>query len=370
MRTSCARRSTRCSILAKLLSRQPGRQPHATSRSTSRGPSTRRAGPADAHQRHPRYLEDRGGTMTSTSRVTFRELTTTWSATSARWRRTSSSTSTSSSRRTLPPTILTDPQRLQQVLKNLLANAFKFTEHGGVSLRIDAGHGRLDAGARDARSRRGVIAFSVSDTGIGIPGDKQGIIFESFQQADGVDDAEVRRHGPRLVDQPRDRAPPRRRDPGVERAGGGVDVHAVLPGSYVAPRRGASRYRASVRPALSAGERRPRRRCAASRARARGEPPPLHRSAERAGRALVIVEQRSPTIATRSSRATARCSSIEDDVNFARILLDMAREKGFKGIVATRGESGAGAREALSSPTRSRSTSRCRTWKGGRCSIA
>ena len=86
----------------------------------------------------------------------------------------------------LPPRVSTDLGRLKQVLKNLLANAFKFTKQGGVSLAIapaqsgwTPGHGRLDAA-------RSVIAFSVADTGIGIPADKQRIIFEAFQQADGT----------------------------------------------------------------------------------------------------------------------------------------------------------------------------------------
>jgi signal transduction histidine kinase len=63
--------------------------------------------------------------------------------------------------------------RLKQVLKNLLANAIKFTKHGGVSLRI-------------APAESGRLAFSVADTGIGIPPDKQKLIFEAFQQADGT----------------------------------------------------------------------------------------------------------------------------------------------------------------------------------------
>jgi PAS domain S-box-containing protein len=72
-----------------------------------------------------------------------------------------------------PATIRTDAARVKQVLKNLLANAFKFTREGGVTLRI-------------APDVAGWIAFSVADTGIGIPRDKQEIIFEAFQQADGT----------------------------------------------------------------------------------------------------------------------------------------------------------------------------------------
>jgi signal transduction histidine kinase/HAMP domain-containing protein/DNA-binding response OmpR family regulator len=85
----------------------------------------------------------------------------------------------------LPRSFETDPKRLQQVLKNLLSNAFKFTERGSVSLRV---HSARDGWSRepDALNRtRSVLAIAVSDTGIGIPTEKQQIIFEAFQQADG-----------------------------------------------------------------------------------------------------------------------------------------------------------------------------------------
>ncbi len=73
----------------------------------------------------------------------------------------------------VPAVIRTDMPRLKQVLKNLLANAFKFTREGSVSLDI-------------SRTEPGRIAFAVVDTGIGIPPDKQKIIFDAFQQADGT----------------------------------------------------------------------------------------------------------------------------------------------------------------------------------------
>ncbi len=82
----------------------------------------------------------------------------------------------------VPERIFTDPERLQQVLKNLLDNAFKFTEKGGVSLRF----AMLQGGAASAPYTPRFLAISVSDTGIGIPRDKQQIIFEAFQQADGT----------------------------------------------------------------------------------------------------------------------------------------------------------------------------------------
>jgi CheY-like chemotaxis protein len=85
-----------------------------------------------------------------------------------------------------PSPIYTDGQRLQQVLKNLLSNAFKFTERGGVILSIRrADKGRRFASRTLDRAEE-VIAFGVKDTGIGIPRDTQQLIFEPFQQADGT----------------------------------------------------------------------------------------------------------------------------------------------------------------------------------------
>jgi CheY-like chemotaxis protein len=77
----------------------------------------------------------------------------------------------------LPVTVFSDVNRLQQILKNLLSNAFKFTNTGGVTLTVQ--RSRRDAGD-------GVLSFSVRDTGIGIPQEKQKLIFEAFQQADGT----------------------------------------------------------------------------------------------------------------------------------------------------------------------------------------
>src|SRR5262249_49489063 len=84
---------------------------------------------------------------------------------------------------TLPPTVHTDPTRLQQVLKNLLGNAFKFTDRGGVALRIESATSGWTRGHDVLDRANGVVAFSVTDTGIGIAEEKQRIIFEAFQQA-------------------------------------------------------------------------------------------------------------------------------------------------------------------------------------------
>lgn len=74
----------------------------------------------------------------------------------------------------VPSSIYTDPMRLLQILKNLLSNAFKFTEKGGVEFRVKKA------------ANPEWLAFAVSDSGVGIPADKQEIVFEAFHQVDGT----------------------------------------------------------------------------------------------------------------------------------------------------------------------------------------
>ncbi|MFC0560336.1 response regulator [Halalkalibacter alkalisediminis] len=80
----------------------------------------------------------------------------------------------------VPEQIFTDEHRLQQILKNLMSNAFKFTEHGSVTLLIQ------EKQMPDADPKQKLLVFSVSDTGIGIAKEKQNTIFDAFRQADGT----------------------------------------------------------------------------------------------------------------------------------------------------------------------------------------
>ncbi|MEP7377112.1 MAG: HAMP domain-containing protein [Chitinophagaceae bacterium] len=85
----------------------------------------------------------------------------------------------------LPQSIETDTQRLNQILKNLLSNAFKFTEKGEVKFRIYEAKKNWRQHNPNLDNAKRVVAFEIKDTGIGISKDKQNIIFEAFQQAEG-----------------------------------------------------------------------------------------------------------------------------------------------------------------------------------------
>jgi len=85
----------------------------------------------------------------------------------------------------LPESMLIDPKRLQQIIKNLLFNAIKFTQYGAVSLNVQSVMSGWNTDHEDLNRAAYVLAFEVADTGIGISPEKQQIIFEAFQQVDG-----------------------------------------------------------------------------------------------------------------------------------------------------------------------------------------
>ena len=225
-------------------------------------------------------------------------------------------------RRTCPKSIYTDAKRLQQVIKNLLSNAFKFTQQGQVSLLGRAG--ARAAGTprtRTSTGRRPCWPFSVTDTGIGISPDKQQIIFEAFQQADG---STSRKYGGtglglaisreisrllggeiRLVSSP----------------GKGSTFTLYLPQTYVPPED------AAAAAGGSSGEKRRSRQVLRPRADAARAGPRDRPARQRGGRRP----------RRRSSPAIRCCLIVENDLAFARLLLDAAREKGFKGLVTSLG---------------------------------
>jgi len=224
----------------------------------------------------------------------------------------------------LPQSVHTDPTRLQQVLKNLLGNAFKFTEHGGVTLRVENASGGWTPG-HDVLDRAGrVVAFTVSDTGIGIPEEKQRIIFEAFQQADS---STTRKFGGTGLGLSISREIARllggeirvSSEPGV-----GSTFTLYLPVSYAAP---TARKRTDERPTVA----QPMPSPSSSGGQA---PPPVPEMAAQE----VVIEEAVPDDRNTVTEGDRTVMIVEDDVKFAAILLDMARDKGFKGIVATSGE--------------------------------
>jgi hypothetical protein len=233
----------------------------------------------------------------------------------------------------LGSTIRTDEKRLQQVLKNLLSNAFKFTEQGKVTLRVEPArdHGRFQQESLNRADE--VIAFSVIDTGIGIAPDKQRIIFEAFQQADGTTS---RKYGGTGLGLSISREIARLLGGEIRVAstpGEGSTFTLYVPRTYVpAPAgNGGSGVARAFTPAPAPPEQTAGNGGEARAARDVYGADTFTLAAEEPG---VVADDRHAIFD--GERVVL---IVEDDVNFAGILLDLAREKGFKGLVATTGDS-------------------------------
>ena len=250
----------------------------------------------------------------------------------------------------LPRTIYTDSKRLQQVLKNLLANAFKFTEQGEVRLRVESVTQGWSPTQEILNRANSVIAFSVSDTGIGIPDNKQRVIFEAFQQADGTTS---RKYGGTGLGLSISREIARLLGGEirlVSQEGVGSTFTLYLPQAY--------EELASVGANDGAMERGREREQRSFRTTQRVSSQP-HALAPSPSRPAPLPSRPAPsplddrTITPPPSLPGVLSDDrdqiqpgdrvlliIEDDVNFARILLDMARQQGFKAIVALRSDMG------------------------------
>ena len=226
-------------------------------------------------------------------------------------------------------TIHTDAKRLQQVLKNLLSNALKFTERGSVKLGMDRVETGWSSNHGVLNRAKSVIAFSVTDTGIGIPQEKQRIIFEAFQQADGTTS---RKYGGTGLGLSISRELARllggeirlQSSPGV-----GSIFTLYLPQIYVAMQSLLKNETPRQAPALPAAE-----DGVNGAAHTRVDvilPPPLTSP-------TTIVED----LAIDDDRNLIGPNDqvlliIEDDLTFARILMDLAHEHHLKALVALRG---------------------------------
>ncbi|MBR0891201.1 HAMP domain-containing protein/CheY-like chemotaxis protein/signal transduction histidine kinase [Bradyrhizobium diazoefficiens] len=209
----------------------------------------------------------------------------------------------------LARSIVTDSKRLQQVLKNLLSNAFKFTAEGEVRLKVGGALGGWGTDHPVLNSAPAVIAFEVSDTGIGIPLEKQKLIFEAFQQADagtsrkyggtGLGLAISRELASLLGGEIHLRSAP----------GKGSSFTLYLPLKYsgptLAPRATPQQY---------------------------SQPSALQPTAPEQR----VIEQL-PDDRLNLEPGDSILLIVEDDPHYARVLVDLARDKGFKVLVAARG---------------------------------
>jgi HAMP domain-containing protein/signal transduction histidine kinase/DNA-binding response OmpR family regulator len=213
---------------------------------------------------------------------------------------------------TLERTITTDSKRLQQVLKNLLSNAFKFTAEGSVKLTVSPALSGWNPDHPVLRRAASVVAFEVSDTGIGIPPEKQRIIFEAFQQADAGTSRKYGGTGLGLA---------------ISRElanllGGEIQLRSTPGMGSVFTLYLPLAYQGSASSRLPpAGADAPQGVPAAGlMPRATDRPPeqiPDDRGAIAPGDSVVLI--------------------VEDDPHFARLMVGAAKDKGFKVLVATRG---------------------------------
>ncbi|MFO1499525.1 MAG: response regulator [Verrucomicrobiota bacterium] len=203
----------------------------------------------------------------------------------------------------LPRNLTTDTKRLLQVLKNLLSNAFKFTSQGHVSFAITTPSQGWTTDHPLLRRAPSVIAFQVTDTGIGIPPEKQRIIFEAFQQADAGTSRKYGGTGLGLAISRELASLLGGEIKLVSRPGEGSTFTLYLPQSYIGPT------------IVKATE--------STRAIVKVLPTPT---------VEVIPDDREQI-----QPHDLVMLIIEDDPHYARILLGVAREKGFKAVVATRG---------------------------------
>jgi len=220
----------------------------------------------------------------------------------------------------LPRGIQTDSKRLQQIIKNLLSNAFKFTEKGKVSLQITYADRGWNTETESLNRARSVVAITVNDTGIGIAPDKQQIIFEAFQQADG---STSRKYGGTGLGLAISRELARLLGGEIRLSsvvGQGSTFTLFLPTSYTAARA----FR-----------------------RAEGSPetlPQAHQPLALAPAESHIEADSNVLMANQLSDDTSnllpgeKCILVvENDTNFARVMLDVLHEYGFKVAIATRG---------------------------------
>ncbi|HEV7815490.1 MAG TPA: response regulator, partial [Janthinobacterium sp.] len=239
----------------------------------------------------------------------------------------------------LPTAMMTDTTRLQQVLKNLLSNAFKFTSHGQVALHIGLVTSGWTSDHPNLLHADAVLAFAVRDTGVGIAADKLQLIFEAFQQADG---STARKYGGTGLGLSISRELARL-------LGGEIRVESVVGSGSIFTlflpynRAGFINYDQGRQPQMRALNQ-PLQPAhvvyAASSQVEYGATPGAGASPVPALAELEVIEYGS-MLDDRGLIAPGDPSVliIEDDERFSKIVLDYAREKNFKGILTQQGDS-------------------------------
>ncbi len=229
----------------------------------------------------------------------------------------------------LPRSMRTDSKRLQQVIKNLLSNAFKFTDSGRVLLRAEPAFDGWNPDHETLSRARSVVAFSVTDTGIGIPPEKQKIIFEAFQQADG---STSRKYGGTGLGLAISRELSRLLGGEImltSRPNRGSTFTLYLPETYIPPRR---KQAPSGDAAPASAPAAPSTFTVETTPYVEAISPPLEIPNSTSG----LIDEVS------DDRENIRLGDkilliVENDLNFGRFLLDVARERGFKGLVTSYG---------------------------------
>lgn len=215
----------------------------------------------------------------------------------------------------VPEVIFTDRIRLEQVIKNMLSNAFKFTPQGGtVTFRIRQPERGVKFTNPNLLSSKQVLEFSVTDTGIGIPAEKQQLIFEAFQQADGSTN---RKFGG---------------------TGLGLSISKMLVGmlggemKLVSEQGKGSTFYVYIPVEHKSNQK--------EESTGISVPSTVESPVKEMNHPLFSEENK-----VADDRETIRPNDrvlliVEDDIQFAKILLDMAHEKNYKAVVATQGDTG------------------------------
>jgi len=236
----------------------------------------------------------------------------------------------------LPKSVSTDAKRLQQILRNLLSNAFKFTHKGEVNLVIRPATAGWSADNDDLNRSPDVLEFSVTDTGIGIPTDKQQIIFEAFQQADGSTSRKYGGTGLGLAIS-RELARLLRGEIRLVSAPNKGSVFSLYLPQVFPPSRPARKASDAAAVATAAVE--------AARSLAQVRPAAVTPASDTTlSRSATIEAQPACTVVNEADDDRENVHPgdrvvliVENDLAFARVLLESAREQGFKGIVTTQG---------------------------------